>query len=327
MDGGRRSPGPTLNVIYTRGTVRCLSLLVWSLLEHSDYRFRLVANGCLPDEASVLQRLAEQSPRCSFLPLPTKTIMPHGQALNYLQAATTGNVFGFLDSDIFAVDRLPAMLDLAAGRKACFCYPATIGRHHDDVVPKALAQLSCTYFALYDAQLVAQLMDTTGVGFDKYLWSEIPREHRQHLTRLSAERPKYDTGQLLSLLLLDAGETPLVVEAPQLIHIGGFSRVAADSRPRRASLLGRLRRSISHRTAKEVRHRTKHDVGRYFSDVLEALVAGQVVPQPTDTGDDAINQKVRSAIDILTRVVQTRGAGANPPALADAPGKTHHCHA
>lgn len=301
---------PTLNVIYTRGTVRCLSLLVWSLLEHSEYRFRLVANGCSPDEARVLQRLAEHAPRCSFLPLPTKGIMPHGQALNYLHAATTGPVFGFLDSDIFAVDRLPAMLDPVAGRKACFCYPATIGRRRDDVIPETLAQLSCTYFALYDSQAIAQLTDTTGIGFDKYLWSEIPRAQRERLTRLSVERPKYDTGQLLSLLLLEAGETPLVVEAPQLIHIGGFSRVAADGLPRRAGLFGHLRRSGSHPTAKDVRSRTKHDVGRYFSEVLEALADGRVLPDPTDTGDHAINQQVRSATQILTRVVGI-----------------HHCHA
>jgi hypothetical protein len=317
---------PTLNVIYTRGTVRSLSLLVWSLLEHSDFRFRLVANGCPPDEASVLQRLAEQSPRCSFLPLPATSMMPHGQALNYLQAATTEKVFGFLDSDIFAVDRLPAMFDLAEGRKACFCYPATIARQDDDVIPKTLAQLSCTYLALYDAEAVARLIDTTGIGFDKYLWSEIPTEHRQRLTRMSVERPKYDTGQLLSLLLLDAGETPLVVEAPQLIHIGGFSRVATDNRPPRASLFGRLRRSVSHRTSKEVRSRTKHDVGRYFSDVLEALAAGRDLPEPTDMGDDAINQKVRSTTQILLRVVQSHGATARAT-RSDTSGSTHHCHA
>jgi hypothetical protein len=102
--------------------------------------------------------------------------------------------------------------------------------------------------------------------------------------------------------------------------------VATDNRPPRASLFGRLRRSVSHRTSKEVRSRTKHDVGRYFSDVLEALAAGRDLPEPTDMGDDAINQKVRSTTQILLRVVQSHGATARAT-RSDTSGSTHHCHA
>ena len=47
-----------------------LSLLIWSMLEHSNCHFRLVGNGCSPEEMALLRRLSEQSPRLAFLALP-----------------------------------------------------------------------------------------------------------------------------------------------------------------------------------------------------------------------------------------------------------------
>ena len=49
-------PGPrgehelVFNIVFTPATFRWLHLFTLSLIEHSRVRFRLIANGCSPDE-------------------------------------------------------------------------------------------------------------------------------------------------------------------------------------------------------------------------------------------------------------------------------------
>ena len=62
------------NIIYTPYTARYLSMFVPSLLEWMDCRFRIVANGCLPDEVEALRALCETSERLEFL-MPSSDIM------------------------------------------------------------------------------------------------------------------------------------------------------------------------------------------------------------------------------------------------------------
>ena len=64
--------------------------------------FRLVSNSCLPPERRFLEQLSRQDIRLSFWAIPAKTRLPHGHALNYVQAMTRGDYFCFMDSDIFA---------------------------------------------------------------------------------------------------------------------------------------------------------------------------------------------------------------------------------
>ena len=94
--------GFEFNIIFTPGTVKYLSLFLWSLLKWSDCSFRLVSNGCLPPERRYLKKLSRQNPRLEFWAIPTQNSKPHGLALNYLHAMTHSKHFCFMDSDIFA---------------------------------------------------------------------------------------------------------------------------------------------------------------------------------------------------------------------------------
>lgn len=327
----------TLNVIYTRGTVRSLSFLLWSMLDHSECRFRLVANGCTPAEAAFLRRFAEQSPRLSFLMLPSKLVMAHGQALNYLQAATAGRRFGFLDSDIFAVEPLPGrMLDTFVGPRVCFCYPSTVISSNEATALANVEGISCTYLSVYDNAAVTRFIQSTGIGFDKYDWAEVPPEQKERLIRMDARKLRYDTGQLLSLLMLEPGEQPLIVESPQLVHIGGFSRTVfneqrAEHRAKHPNKTARqliklrlkslmaevfkkphVRRSQlawseAERAAKEAHNRKKRAVGQYFDTLFESLFAGSPLPEPPDTADAAVDEKVQEAARGITTLFERHG--------------------
>ena len=324
----------TLNVIYTRGTITRLSFLVWSLLEHSEYCFRLVANGCTFAEMAALQRLAARSPRLSFVALPAKGIMPHGQALNYLQAGTRDERFGFIDSDIFTVDPLPTR-QMLTDAKACMCSPSTLFRSSEDSMPANLGAAPCTYLAVYDNAALTKVIRSAGIGFDKYHWPEIAPEHQQHLIRLGVGRTAFDTAQLVTLLLLEPGETPHSLRTSQLIHIGGFSR--STTRREHFGPLGALRR-VRHRvngervkelaariyssllglepgartTAVWVRRATK-DVRKrvvtgYVADLIDALLAGAPPPWRPGTGDAYVDGKLEEATRVITALFEKYGA-------------------
>ena len=314
----------TLNVIYTPGTVGHLSLLIWSMLDHSNCRFRLVANGCSPDEMALLRRLCEQSPRLAFLALPTRSMMPHGQALNHLQADTEGDRFAFLDSDICAVGPLPArILELSPGHKVCCCYPATVSRYpkrSERPTQSNLEEETCTYLAVYDNDAVRKLRQSTGIGFGKYEWPEIPRQQQERLIRMGLKRPHYKTAQLLSFLILQPDERPVVLRSQALMHIGGFSgwmsrdrhgpgsRLAAAvgrlAGPRLKELIDRLLRW----NAKELRRRRRQDVSHYFGRFFEALFAGESLPEPPKTGDATIDHQVQVATQVITTVFEKHGS-------------------
>ena len=325
----------TLNVIYTRGTVRSLSLFIWSMLDHADCRFRLVANGCTSEEMAFLRRLAAHSPRLSFLALPTKLVMLHGQALNYLQARTDGDRFGFLDSDIIAAERLPATLlaPLAECTMRC-CFPASVIIGPDlDPMTALVEPLCCTYLAVYDNHALTAFIRSTGIGFDKYLWSEIPGQYQQQLTGLGLERARYDTAQLLTLLLANPDQRPWIVPADGLVHIGGFSQITGKTDPSRMTAIKRavhrlpgarlqdammsviemFRPRRQHGgtepewEARRRYHGQKKVVSRYFGALFDALIAGDRLPDPPRTTDSRLDGRVRRATCAIVASFEKHG--------------------
>jgi hypothetical protein len=322
-----------LNVIYTGGTVRCLSILLWSLLDHSDCHFRLVANACSPAEIGFLRRLAAHSPRLSYLVLPSRKVMPHGLALNYLQAGTHAERFGFIDSDIFATEDLPHRnFEMLTGRRVCLCYPSTLISSSNDAELVNIEGVSCTYMSVFDNRALTDFIQSTGIGFDKYDFEVIPREYQERLIAMGARMLRYDTGQLLCHLMLGPNDSPLIVEVPQLMHIGGFSRTIFNEQRAvvnkkglryrmrmhwlnvKESLFkkphvrrGQINWTEAERAAKAIQTQRKRAVSHYVDSLFEALIANRPAPAPPHIGEPGIDAKLRAAIREIVALAERHG--------------------
>lgn len=248
------------NIVYTAGTAKFLSFFVWSLLKHSDCTFRLVSNGCLPIEQRFLQRLCHREPRLEYWAIPTRRTLPHGQALNYLQALNRSDYFCFIDSDIFATDDFICDLrPLLTAHTGVFSGTPIWVKSCEEVMPTAFRHLTgvfnrsdrglclgSTYVALYDNHVLTQLMQFAGIGFEEYRWSELSTTVRASLTSLGMEKESYDTGKVLNLLLLAQNATLTHVTSPALCHIGGTSFQVAYNNQRstlKEQLINQLMRS------------------------------------------------------------------------------------
>ncbi len=136
----------TVNIVYTPGTVSMLSFMVHSLLYWSDCSFRLVSNACLPPERRYLQSLCKVNPRLEFWTLPAKKVWPHSQALIYLHALTSGSMFGFMDSDIFATGEfLPGLTTGFASHAAVFTGAPVWSGAANQVMPQNFQTVSGPY--------------------------------------------------------------------------------------------------------------------------------------------------------------------------------------
>lgn len=227
----------TFNIIYTPGIVKYLRLFILSLLKWSDCSFRLVANGCLSEEIRDLRAFCHKNSRLEFLRLPSKTMMKHGDVLNYLQSIESSKFFCFMDPDILAtgeflcefISHLGQYVGVFSGFPI-WCkgeeqilpeaFPEMFGRHN--ITHNGLC-IGGTFFAIYDNKVLTQLIRSTNIGFNKYRWQDIPIQYQKHLSQLGLEKEMYDTGKVLNLLLLAQQHSLIFKEVPTLKHIGGIS--------------------------------------------------------------------------------------------------------
>lgn len=248
-----------VNIIYTPGTVKHLSFFIWSLLKWSDCSFRLVSNGCQTAEQCYLKTLCAQEQRLEFWTMPTKTSLPHGQVLNYLQAMNHSDHFCFMDSDIFATGNfLSEIMPQLASHAGIFSGMPIWVKEEEEILPQDFRHMvgtfnrtdkgNCigsTYVALYDNRALTEVMQSTGIGFEEYRWQEIPRAVQEQIKNLDLQKYSYDTGKVLNLLLLAQDSRLCNFELPSLCHIGGTSfQVHYDNQPqgfKRRLLNGLLR--------------------------------------------------------------------------------------
>jgi hypothetical protein len=226
------------HIIYTPGTVKPLQLLLHSLLKWSDCTFHLVANGCTRPEMSALQQLCADNPRLIFSALPTKQTMVHGAALNYLQAQNQAQYFCFMDSDIYAVGEfMPTFLPLLVQYSALFSGMPLRYEQRGLLLPQEQSFmagpythtrdglcLGTTFFAIYHNQALTELRRSTGIGFTKYRWAELPAPYQEALQALGLQSQLYDTAKLLNLALHLHGSALHYQPCPPLRHIEAVSR-------------------------------------------------------------------------------------------------------
>jgi hypothetical protein len=313
------------NIVCIPGAAQYVPLFALSLRKWSDCSFRLVANGCSLEETRLLQKFCAKAPRFEFLALPVKTTLPHGQALSYLQSQERSDTFCFMDSDILATEEFLGELAPCLGQYAgVFSGSPVWLKDEEKVIPAAFQEmagrysrtdenicLGSSYFAMYDNRALTQAIRSTGIGFNRYEWADIPAAYQDRLAQMGLRKAGYDTGKLLNLLLLNQGERLLFKESLALQHIGGISSVAADySSPafqvrvffsqlapfKRLPMprLGSWNTGVS--TAellamREIR-RKKTKTCRYVGKLLRALFQERPLPARPNFDDPQINERI-----------------------------------
>ena len=230
------------NIVCTPGAAQYAPLFALSLRKWSDCSFRLVANGCSPAETRLLRKFCTKTPRFEFFALPVKTMIPHGQALSYLQSRERSDTFCFIDSDILATGEFLAKLAPRLGQYAgVFSGSPVWLKDEEKVIPAGFQEMSgrysrtdeniclgSSYFAIYDNRVLTQTIQSTGINLNRYKWADIPTKYQDQLLQMGLRKGGYDTAKLLNLLLLGQGERLLFQESPALQHVGGISTVATD---------------------------------------------------------------------------------------------------
>lgn len=333
-------PGASLqfNIVYTPGTVRYLRPFVSSLLDSSAASFRLVANGCSPDERAELRRYCAGHPRLEYCELLSPDVQRHGAVLNHLQSMTTTAHFCVMDSDIFAtgpwLDRLREKVQhadavfsgmplwVAAGHDR---FPAWFtglsGEYSHDARGECLG---VTYVAIYDNAILGAVRAREQVGFEAREWRDVPSRLHPELSRQGLAGRHFDTGKLVNVLMRASHRLALVDE-PRLCHIGGASfevRHREDRRPRSAMMrLGErglqpvvtalriLQQAYRHRetmpfaeacVVMQRRVRRRDPVRSHMVDVLRALVDGGALPSAPDLGAAELNARLDTAVHATT---------------------------
>jgi hypothetical protein len=324
----------TFNIVYTPGTVKYLQLFVFSLLKWLDCSFRLVGNGCGAEETRLLRSLCRTSPRLEFLALPFRRHVRHGKALNYLQALERSETFCFMDSDIMAtgafLNDLAPYLSRFAGvfsGSPVFCkdgervltegFPYIVGLFNrtDEGVC-----LGGTYLAMYDNAVLTRVMQSSGVGFERYSWADVPAGCRDRLAEAGFKKTWYDTGKLINLVLHGRGEQLVFIDSSCLQHTAGMSwfalrEIGIGRRQRaRRSPAWWLRRALRRRviardrkTAKaqplviadaeamrrEAERRAKRQAAsRYFFELLRSLSEDCPRPAVPEMNDPEIEERI-----------------------------------
>ena len=225
------------NVIFVPGTVRYLRLAALSLMEMSNYRFRLVANGLNEAEQTQLREFCEAMPRLEYCRSPQQSLIPHGTMLNLLYDRDDDEHFCFMDSDIFACE--PFNEELEKHLVDCDVFSSCLAAGHDHKVsgqgyggnsiqtPTGLP-LATTFFAIYRREPLVRIIRETGIGFEIVHPNEglppipLPIEHIAPLR----SQLLLDTGKLMNMCAASAGLRFRFRPLDGLLHVGGISSYA-----------------------------------------------------------------------------------------------------
>lgn len=223
----------TFHIIFVPGTVPFLCVAARSLLKHSPYRLRLVANGLDGEELARLEAFSRINPRLEFFAYPTPVPLEHGTLLTLLFHRQDDEFFCFADSDVFASGPFHQWLekkledaDVVASCSALLWEdlppsPGFLGRCTR--TPAGTRNMG-SYFAVYRTRPVSEAMRETGIGFEK-------RTHELHVTSYERELLKAegwtggpcDTGNLLCYELRKRDCRLVHHDDDSLLHIGGVS--------------------------------------------------------------------------------------------------------
>ena len=320
----------TLHILYTPRTVELLTPFVPTLLHHSPFRYRLVANGCSDDEVARLEAVAASSDRVEVVRLPGDAVCPHAEAVEALFDRSEGARFAFMDSDVFAVAPFGEAVTRGVAQSELFtaCAQPWSSPFDRATMPgRALSgrnlsaagrYVGTTFFAVYDRAAVERVRERYGVGFAKYRWASLPEAARARLADSDLHYTRYDTAKALNLLLHADGARVAYDALPALVHLGGVSdraqgaRSRAAGRPRQdgASPLRRayrrarrwLRRTRSGAPDATTYQDRRSLAWQFFGDALRAHHARRPPPPVPVLGDALAQREVERAARELSRL-------------------------
>jgi hypothetical protein len=356
-----RTANLQFNIIYTPGTARYLSPFVLTLLRWSDCRYRLVANGCSDDEVELLRAVTALDERLELLIMPEKRMLPHGETLDYLHERTDSDHFCFMDSDILAVG--PFLDDFRDEMRNSDLFSSCLPLWHnekDTVIPDHFEHMhgihaytadgltiACDYFVAYDNRTFVQTRKETGAGLRVMAWQELSAGNQRVISDLGQKRLDYDSGKVLTLLMIARGHRIGFRQSDNLKHIGGFTEAGtgdggplynrgrldgiAAKLPRLPGLLVTyladawyatirrlpetgLRENIS--LASRLRRRTA--TAKYFYLLIVGLMDDKPVPKVPVLGDRVaearLGQVSREIAELITQVRSESGPWQDKPA-------------
>ncbi|MBN1174782.1 MAG: hypothetical protein JXA67_21660, partial [Micromonosporaceae bacterium] len=212
------------------------------LVEHTPWRFRLVANHCTPDEQRILAQAADSSDRLSTLVLDTTEILPLGKALTALVARYPGEeTFAFMDSDILVTADIAGEFEpLLADCEAVFSGTPIWAEPADQVVAADQREISgphnrtadglplgSSYFGIFHRATLDRVMAECRVVPDKYTGTGICAPgFRAFLADHGLADFDFVPPKVVNLAYSFLGLPICHHETPNLVHIGGFSMAA-----------------------------------------------------------------------------------------------------
>jgi hypothetical protein len=230
------------NIIFTPYTANYLSPFIFTLLEWTDCRYRIISNGCTEADKRLLESICASDDRLEYFLLSENGMLPHGAALNILQKDTNSEWFCFMDSDILATG--PYMETIAGYMRDYDVFSSGHPLWHspaDIVLPDSYRRLhgihfgtsdgkvlGGTYFAVFNNRVLTEALERTGVDFNIYRWEQVSAAHRTTLQQAGLAKLEYDTGMLLMSLMYADGVKFAVEDLPNICHLGGFSSRAED---------------------------------------------------------------------------------------------------
>jgi len=305
------------NIIYIPGTVRYLSFFVLSLLKWSDCSYRLVSNGCLPEEITQLKKLCSKSSRLEFFMLSDRETLRHAEALETLQKMEQSDHFCFMDSDILATgpfleELIPRMtgkwLSISSGSAIGHSKSERIAGKHTNILRGSHSYLGklcvgSTYFAIYNNRNLSRFIRSNGVAFNRYRsWEDVPERFRSVLSRAGLRKDVYDTGKLLTLLAQIEGEQIIYKNCENLLHIGrlsGFVRNNPNKKPapyrstfKIKGLMGILHKWQDARVVEKNRR-----ISGYFLEFFDSLFENRPFKRRVPVFHPEVRKNIRTSID------------------------------
>lgn len=301
------------NIVWAGADFPYLRYFVASQIAQSGARFRFVANGCPPEQVTMMEDFASRSDgRVVEVVVASEQMAAHGVALDHvLGSRDDGEFFCFADPDILA--RGPYVDDFARHlREGCDAVTSGKGVWIDsDVIPDGHPGVSgeffrssdgflfgSPHFAMYHREPLEETTARWGIGF-KSAGPDLSDEAKAFLTEQNRMYLIFDTGKLVNVFLQADGHHLCHEEHPNLVHVGGMSHylappergggAALDSDPTWAWPwpVGRL------------------EVARFTATVLRALSEGRPAPPVPAGSDDLLAPRLEMVREELIALVET----------------------
>lgn len=302
-----------LNVVLTGTTFTYLRPFLLSQLAHSTARFRLVVNGCPPEQLAAMERFsAAHANRIVEVLVVSDDMVGHGVALDRVRALRhDGPVFGMIDPDIKA--KAP-FVDPLLRHLTGDCVVATSGTElwaPDNLVPPGhpgvagehfVAQdgfvFGSPHYAVYRREVLEESCERWGVGFGS-AGADLRPASRSQLASMGHRYRIYDTGKLVNAFLQADGHTLIHEDFDQLVHIGGLAHFLAPT-----GWVVEAGGTSAPDWKRWGGHPYRYAVAELTARALQQLRQGAAPPPVPPTTDPWLTQRLQRALEEVVDLVE-----------------------